>query len=955
MQISACFITKNEEKNIEKAICSLQGMYDELIVTDTGSEDRTVEIAEKYGARVYNFKWQNDFSLARNFTIDKAGGDWIIFLDADEYFIGKYDIRDYLEKIEKLHPKTEALLLPLYDEFYPEEPPFKCARVFRNRPDIRYHGAIHEVISKDEDNIKMYFAPELQLMHSGYHPDNMSEKLQRNLTMLLVDCARDERNETDLYYIAECYFGLKQYDKAIEYITKAIASPVRHYQQEANYYHILLESMRQCNYSPEKMIPIAEEAIRKFPNMPEFYGEQGIILSSLGRLHEAFFMLNRCVELYECKDRQKQNFGYFTHETMGIIYARLAKLAMLLGKREFARLSAAMAVQISQGEWGQEEREALASSRVIICIPVYRTVLNVFEQVSLKQLYKVLGKYPIVFIAPQSLQFDFGELGNGIAVERFPDYYFTGILSYSALMLNGDFYQRFQMYEYMLVYQLDAFVFSDRLSEFCALGYDYIGAPVYRADPIWHFVGGRVGNGGLSLRKISSAIRMLKKWEKVADKSPLASIFRQWEDVFWGYCGRQKDWDFKVPGIKVAREFAVQGNISHVYRTMKNGWRPFGCHGWWRMNYNFWRHIIESCGYDFSREKNEGKELYPWYNDYLQSRSTLNISYLWGLYCKKRYSEFLQVISYWLDKFPAKNSAWQINMENFIMIWRVVENEQRDNKLFRIICQRNLAKAIQNSIYHGVGNLSQFNLLVTMIAYLHKYDYPEIRKLSQLIETEWWKMWRRDCPDYSVKNFTHKKRIAVIARITDEEILLESFIRHSLSFADVIIVDSRMASEKCRLVLHLLEQEEMPIIFVDKEIDVDAIKDDIDIVLKLSVRDFLMPQHQGENVRYLLEALEMDYHYSVEMGKYRLYLPYVYQDKFVLARPLLRVYGSYRTNHIIFGTHGDTKAKRMAEKLYLIHIEDADVNELQMGIIPADCELTNVGAFVPEQELHYRN
>ena len=113
MQISACFITKNEEKNIEKAICSLQGMYDELIVTDTGSEDRTVEIAEKYGARVYNFKWQNDFSLARNFTIDKAGGDWIIFLDADEYFIGKYDIRDYLEKIEKLHPKTEALLLPL--------------------------------------------------------------------------------------------------------------------------------------------------------------------------------------------------------------------------------------------------------------------------------------------------------------------------------------------------------------------------------------------------------------------------------------------------------------------------------------------------------------------------------------------------------------------------------------------------------------------------------------------------------------------------------------------------------------------------------------------------------------------------------------------------------------------------------------------------------------------------
>ena len=87
MKISACYIVKNEEENLAKSIESLQGCYDELIVTDTGSDDRTVEITREYGAVVYNFVWQDNFSVARNFTLDKAKGDWIIFLDADNYYI----------------------------------------------------------------------------------------------------------------------------------------------------------------------------------------------------------------------------------------------------------------------------------------------------------------------------------------------------------------------------------------------------------------------------------------------------------------------------------------------------------------------------------------------------------------------------------------------------------------------------------------------------------------------------------------------------------------------------------------------------------------------------------------------------------------------------------------------------------------------------------------------------
>ena len=86
MKISACVITKNEEKNIVKWLDCMKEIADEIIVVDTGSKDNTVETAKKYDAKVYEIKWENDFSAAKNYAIDRASGDWIIFLDADEYF-----------------------------------------------------------------------------------------------------------------------------------------------------------------------------------------------------------------------------------------------------------------------------------------------------------------------------------------------------------------------------------------------------------------------------------------------------------------------------------------------------------------------------------------------------------------------------------------------------------------------------------------------------------------------------------------------------------------------------------------------------------------------------------------------------------------------------------------------------------------------------------------------------
>ena len=87
MKITGCYIVKNEEANIARSIDSIKAVCDEIIVVDTGSDDRTVEIATAKGAKVLRFRWVNDFSKARNYAMSLARGDIIIFLDADEWFV----------------------------------------------------------------------------------------------------------------------------------------------------------------------------------------------------------------------------------------------------------------------------------------------------------------------------------------------------------------------------------------------------------------------------------------------------------------------------------------------------------------------------------------------------------------------------------------------------------------------------------------------------------------------------------------------------------------------------------------------------------------------------------------------------------------------------------------------------------------------------------------------------
>jgi hypothetical protein len=253
-------------------------------------------------------------------------------------------------------------------------------------------------------------------------------------------------------------------------------------------------------------------------------------------------------------------------------------------------------------------------SPVIITIPLYQTKLRDFEIASLKQCLDVLGDFPISFVVPKNLDvtsfIETYKLEN-CTFETFEDTFFTSVLGYNRLMLSERFYTRFSAYKYLLIYQLDAYVFKNELLDWCNKDYDYIGAPWIASQPnfikkiekLFHSkkkkerskIFFKVGNGGLSLRNV-------EKHAKVAFemKSEIAQMlssnkddFTVMEDVFWSIKAPKEYPDFNIPFYKEALGFAIDRKPELALK-LNNNQLPFGCHGFEKTKVkDFWKTKIK--------------------------------------------------------------------------------------------------------------------------------------------------------------------------------------------------------------------------------------------------------------------------------------------------------------------------------------------------------------------------
>lgn len=376
----------------------------------------------------------------------------------------------------------------------------------------------------------------------------------------------------------------------------------------------------------------------------------------------------------------------------------------------------------------------MTDKSVVIVIPIYKDKLSPTEVISLQQLNKILGKYPRVFVAPQSLVFDFGSLGEGIGVERFEDHWFQSVTSYSCLMMQKDFYARFFAYEYMLLHQLDVFVFSDRIKEFCEKDVDYIGAPIGRFAPFWHAIGAQVGNGGFSLRRIPAVMNLLNDFDNIVKDTPFFPFFTLEEDLFFAYCGKREDVDFRTANFSVAQDFSVQEDVGHIYRKIENGWRPFGCHGWPRMNYTFWNALIKEYDYDIPpTDSKEVVYVYGVVKDYIAHRRTFNLQPAWGWLRKGESSKLGLFFENILEKYPDDSIEWKGRLSELTLFWcALIEKVQTQR------CHEDKgSEAVLESIYRAMKNEDAEQYLWEvwdmMLPILGREPYPVRDKIIKLV------------------------------------------------------------------------------------------------------------------------------------------------------------------------------------------------------------------------------
>lgn len=279
VKISACVITKNEEKNITRWLTGMKELADERIVVDTGSSDQTVALAETAGARVVSFPWCDDFSAAKNFALEQAHGEWILFLDADEYFSAR-SVSRVKQHIQQVHPQRKVLGLACrllnidQDNHDMVVDSAVQVRIFRNLRSLRYQGKIHEALQycAGEKKLQFQFLPDVEIYHTGYSSSIVREKLRRNMQLLEQKITRQggEKPE-DYHYLMDCYFGLGEYEKAACYARKSIETKICFIGLEGREYLTLVKCMIFLEEPWENILSAAEQAIEKYPNMADFF------------------------------------------------------------------------------------------------------------------------------------------------------------------------------------------------------------------------------------------------------------------------------------------------------------------------------------------------------------------------------------------------------------------------------------------------------------------------------------------------------------------------------------------------------------------------------------------------------------------------------------------------------------------------------------------------------------
>ncbi|WP_061997024.1 TPR domain-containing glycosyltransferase [Clostridium sp. ATCC 25772] len=349
--VSVCMIVKNEERFLGRCLESVKDLVDEIIVVDTGSKDKTVEIAESFGAKVYYYQWDNSFANARNFSLSKATKDWILILDGDDEF-EKEDREKFIDIVNNSKYDGHFFkTLSLNSEADLKN--YTCnlnLRLIKNTGEYEYVGAIHEQINNKIKPMDYGRFPseEIRIYHRGYIPavTQAQNKRERNMNILREELKKDPFNGFVNFNMGNEYFALGDVKSALEHFDTGYKAmdPRQGYGNKLALRRILaLIALKRYNMALEAI----DEGLEFYPNFTE-------LIYYKGEVYEKQKKYTMAVKTYEKAIEQGESPIYLTFlngcATFRAYY-NIAEIYYSLGDYEEAIINYKKAILCDKSFW----------------------------------------------------------------------------------------------------------------------------------------------------------------------------------------------------------------------------------------------------------------------------------------------------------------------------------------------------------------------------------------------------------------------------------------------------------------------------------------------------------------------------------------------------------------------------------------------------------------------------
>lgn len=301
--ISLCMIVKNEERFLKECLESVKDVVDEINIVDTGSTDRTVEIARSYGAKIEFREWRNDFSWARNEALEMATRRWTLILDADEELE-----RESFGLVNSLRT-TPAGMTGVYvnivnvisDSAGMGTMSHRLIRLFPTNKLIRYKGVIHETIHDIRDGQMPSVLSPITILHKGYTAEMLSAREKDSRNKPLVDRAYEENGDDtfSLFNFGNTAICAGNVDVGIEVLERMLATATRVSAFFPLAYLMLGQTYTVSRGEPEKALEILDTGLEKFPLDAGLVFCRGQVLAKLNRIAEAREAYEKALEMRE--------------------------------------------------------------------------------------------------------------------------------------------------------------------------------------------------------------------------------------------------------------------------------------------------------------------------------------------------------------------------------------------------------------------------------------------------------------------------------------------------------------------------------------------------------------------------------------------------------------------------------------------------------------------------------